>query len=224
MTTGAAVTESIQRRGAGLAALILAATVPACAPVFSDLQSAKLVPKGGVELTPSASRVGFSDDDEDDSGHVQDHFGVQLGVGLHEAVELRGRYEHVKLAGDDGGVEIVGVGPKVRLVKDRIALYVPVGRAFGGPEDSELGDSWAVHPTLLLTLPAHRAVEVNASAKYLVPLNENGGDNLVAFNLGLGLGPDLDRWAIRPEAGVLLNPGESGHFYHFSLGLSFRPK
>lgn len=214
-----------RRRVAGLAALILAATAPACAPVFSDLQSAKLVRPGGVELTPSASRVGFSEDDEEDSGHIQDQFGVQLGVGVHEAVELRGRYEHIKVTGEGGpSFEVVGFGPKVRLVKDRVALYVPVGRAFGGPEESELGDSWAVHPTLLLTLPAHRTVEVNASAKYLVPLNENGGDNLVALNLGLGLGPDLDKWAIRPEVGVLLDPGESGHFYHFSLGLSFRPK
>lgn len=213
----------VRERGHGrawLTAPILAAMLPACAPVFSELQSAKLVDKGRVELTPSASYVGFSADDDDDSGHVQDHYGIQLGVGLHEAVELRGRYEHITGA----GVEVVGLGPKVRLVEDRVALYVPVGRAFGGGEDADLGDSWAVHPTLLFTVPAHRSVEVNASAKYLVPLNENGGDNLLAFNLGLGLGPDLERWAIRPEVGILLNPGESGHFYHLSLGLSFRPR
>lgn len=210
------------------ALLALALGASACAPVFSDLQSAKLVDQGRVELTPSASRVGFSNDDDDDSGHVQDHFGLQVGVGVHEAVELRGRYEHVKVAGDGPGFEVVGFGPKIRLVQDRLALYVPVGRAFGGPDDSDLvsdlGESWAVHPTLLFTLPAHRTVEVNASAKYLVPLKENGGDNLLAFNLGLGLGPNLERWAIRPEAGILLNPGEDGHFYHLSLGLSFRPK
>jgi hypothetical protein len=216
-------TPPISSRGGGLAALILAATAPACAPVFSDLQSAKLVRPGQIELTPSASRVSFSSDEEDDSGHVQDGYGVQLGVGLHEAIELRGRFEHLEGVGDVPGVEVVGIGPKIRLVEDRLALYVPVGRAFGGPDESDFGQSWQVHPTLLATVPAHRNVEVNASAKYLVPLKEDGGDNLVAFNLGLGLGPDLDRWAIRPEAGVLFNPGEDGHFYHLSLGLSFRP-
>jgi hypothetical protein len=223
--------EVVERRPGRtwLAAPILAAALPACAPVFSDLQSAKLVDKGRVELTPSASRVGFSNDDDDESGHVQNDFGVQVGVGLHEAVELRGRYEHVKVAGDGPSFEVVGFGPKIRLVRDRLALYVPVGRAFGGPDDSDLvnsdlSETWAVHPTLLFTVPAHRTVEVNASAKYLVPLKGKGGDNLVAFNLGLGLGPNLERWAIRPEAGILLSPGESGHFYHLSLGLSFRPK
>jgi hypothetical protein len=202
---------------------LLVATTSACAPVFSDLQSARLLDKGRVELTPSASYVGFSNDDDDASGHVQDGYGVQLGVGLHDAVELRARYEHIDGAGEVPGVEVVGFGPKVRLLRDHLALYVPVGRAFGGGEDADLSESWQVHPTLIGTAPVHRNVEVNASAKYLIPLSGDGGDDTLAFNLGLGLG-QLDRWAIRPEAGILVNPGEGGHFYHFSLGVSLRPK
>src|SRR5262245_54826542 len=198
---------------------ILGAGGTACAPVFSDLQSAKLVAPGQVELTPGIGTVKFSNPDEDDSGRVQDQFGIQAGLGLHEAVELRGRFEHVQVAGNDGpSVEIFGVGPKVRLVKDRLALYVPVGRAFGGGDDADYSETWQVHPTLLLTLPAHRSVEVNASAKYLIPLNaDDDAEKQWAFNLGLGLGPNLDRWAIRPEVGVLLNPDDQGRFYHFSL-------
>lgn len=202
---------------------LLASTTVACAPVFSDLQSAKLVDKGRVELTPGASYVKTSCDPDDDCGHIQDHFGAQLGVGLHEAVELRARYEHVMVVEDGPSVEVVGIGPKLRLVEDHLALYVPIGRAFGGGEDADLGDSWQVHPTLLGTAPVHRNVEVNASAKYLIPLNDDGGDNLVAFNLGLGLG-QLDTWVIRPEVGVMFDPGDEGRFYHFSLGVSFRPK
>ncbi|HET9315795.1 MAG TPA: hypothetical protein VFQ51_09400 [Vicinamibacteria bacterium] len=201
---------------------ILGSVMASCAPVFSDLQSARLLDRGRVELTPSASHVRTSCDADDDCGHLQDNFGVQVGVGVHEAVELRARYEHVKVVEDGPSFEVVGIGPKLRLVEDHLALYVPIGRAFGGPEDAELGDSWQVHPTLLATAPLHRNVEVNASAKYLIPLND-GGDNLVAFNLGLGLG-QLDKWAIRPEMGVMFDPGEDGRFYHFSLGVSFRPR
>src|SRR5262245_49856737 len=68
---------------------ILGAGATACAPVFSDLQSAKLVAPGQVELTPGIGTVKFSNPDEDDSGRVQDQFGIQAGLGLHEAVELR---------------------------------------------------------------------------------------------------------------------------------------
>jgi ATP-dependent Lhr-like helicase len=216
-------TKMTARIGPVLAVPILGAALSACAPVFSDLQSAKLVDPGHVEVMPSASYVGFSADDSDSSGHVQDQFGVQLGVGLHPAVELRGRYEHVSVVGENTpSVEVFGIGPKVRLVKDRLALYVPVGRGFGGGDDNNLEDSWAVHPTLLFTVTAHRYIEVNASAKYLIPLSSNGGDDMVAFNLGLGLG-QLQRWALRPEVGLLINPGDSGHFYHLGLGLAFRP-
>ena len=203
---------------------VLAISLSACAPVFSDLQSAKLVEPGQAELTGSVGTVKFSDPDDEDSGRVQDQFGLQAGFGLHEAVELRGRFEHVTVAGENGpSAQVLGLGPKIRLVEDRLALYVPVGRAFGGDEDDDFGDSWAVHPTLLVTLPAHANVEVNASAKYLIPLSAEDADNQWAFNLGLGLGPNLEKWAIRPEAGVLLNPDDGGRFYHFSLGVSVRP-
>lgn len=207
-------------RATGLAAVALAAAIPGCAPVFSDLQSAKLVGRKHVEVTPSFSSVSFSDGDG--SGHVQNQFGVQLATGVHDKVDLRLRYERAEVDDNGPGVNVVGFGPKLQLVKDRLAVYVPVGFAFGN--DIEVGKTWAVHPTLLLTATAHRNVELNASAKYLVPLSSDAGDNLVAFNLGLGLGPNLERWAIRPEVGFLFNPGEDGHFTHLSIGLSFRPK
>lgn len=217
------MTAPIGVAGRLVAVGMLATAAGGCAPVFSDLQSARLVKPGQAEITPSVGTVRFSSAEEDDSGRVQDQLGVQAAVGVSEAVELRGAFVHVSVAGEDGpNVEVVGVGPKVRLVKDRLALYVPVGRAFGGGDDGDLGRSWQVHPTVLLTLPAHENVEVNASAKYLIGLNEGAGRNW-AFNLGLGLGPDLDRWALRPEVGVLLNPDDDSRFYHFSLGLSFRP-
>lgn len=51
-------------------------------------------------------------------------------------------------------------------------------------------------------------------------LNGDGADNLLAFTVGLGVSPDLSRWAFRPEVGMLINPGEEGSFWHFSLGFS----
>jgi hypothetical protein len=194
-------------------ALLLAGTACACAPVFSDLQSAKLVGKGRVEATPSFSTVSASD-----SGHVQDHAGLQLATGVHDRVDLRLRYERVWV--EDGGVNVLGFGPKVQLFRNYAALYVPVGFAFGGDIDS--GRTWAVHPTLLLTGQVHPNVELNWSGKYLVPLGADGADDLLAFNLGLGLGPANGRWAIRPEFGWLLDPGDEGHFTQFSIGFSVR--
>jgi hypothetical protein len=191
-------------------ALVLSTVVAGCVPVFSDLQSAKLVGKGRVEATPSFSSV---------SGSVQNQAGLQLATGVHDKVDLRVRYERVMVE-DAPGVNVLGFGPKIQLFKDYAALYVPVGFAFGGGIESS--ESWAVHPTLLLTGQVHPAVELNWAAKYLVPLSEEGGDNLLAFNIGLGLGPPKGRWTLRPEFGWLIDPGDEGHYTQWSIGLSVR--
>jgi hypothetical protein len=206
-----------------VACLFGALAAAGCAPVFSDLQSARLAGQGRVELTPSASFVDFSDEG---TNHIQDQFGVQVATGVHERVDLRFRYEQIRVAGEewddappaDLHVNVVGFGPKLSLVKDRLALAVPAGFAFGG--DIESGETWEIQPTLIGTLPITRHLELTLAGKYIIPLTADDGDNLVALNLGLGAGK-LDRWAVRPEIGFLWNPGEEGHFRHLSLGFSF---
>ena len=59
-----------------------------------------------------------------------------------------------------------------------------------------------------------------AAGKIIYFLTADDAESLVALNLGLGLGPS-DKWVIRPEAGFLWNPGESGHYWHLSLGASY---
>jgi hypothetical protein len=198
--------------------LVGALASSACAPVFSDLQSARLAGPGRVEVTPSVSTV-----HDQDSTHVQDEFGLQVATGVHERVDLRLRYERVEVDGgadpaDDFGVNVVGFGPKLGLVRDHLALAVPAGFAFGGDIDS--GKTWEIQPTLIGTLPIVKNVELTAAGKYIIQLTAEDSDNLVALNLGIGLGP-VDKWVIRPEIGFLWNPGDEGHFRHLSLGFGF---
>jgi hypothetical protein len=159
----------------GLVCAVLAAA--GCAPVFSDFQSAKLVGPERVEVTPTASSIWVSGEN---GGHVRDEYGLELGAGVLDRLDLRARYVRV------AGINVFGFGPKVSLVKDRVAVAVPVGFAFG--PDVESAKSWAVHPTLLLTAPMNPHVELNASLKGLIPLSKGGGDSLVAVNLGAGFG------------------------------------
>jgi hypothetical protein len=179
-----------------------------CAPVFSDFQSAKLAGRGGVEMTPSYSSVWTSGGD---GGHVQDEYGSQAATGLTDRLDLRLRYVHTE------GVNIAGFGPKIGLVKDRVAVAIPVGFAFGN--GVRTNDTWAVHPTLVLTGPIDSHAEMNVSTKVLIPLSSNGGDTLVALNIGAGLG-HLKRWAIRPEVGVLFDPHKHGQYIQAGIGLT----
>jgi hypothetical protein len=186
--------------------------VVACAPVFSDLQSARLVGKGRVEVTPGFSAYYFSDDSGTE--HIENHAGVQLATGVQDRIDLRLRYEHAL----DAGVNVLGFGPKLALVKDHLALSLPVGFAFGSDVDS--GQTWQFHPTLIGTLPLGRNAEWNTSLKALVPLASDDGDTLVAINTGFGFSSNLDRWVLRPEVGMCFDPGEQGHYTQVSVGLT----
>jgi hypothetical protein len=211
-------------RFAGIIFLLACLTVifPGCAPVFSELQSAKLVGPGHIEVTPSFSSVSVSSEGE--SEHIQNHYGIQAALGVSSMMDFRLRYERVSVdlqdmdSDESFGVNVLGFGPKFSLVKDMVAAYFPVGFAFG--EDIEVSETWQIHPTLLITVPISKYIEFNPSAKVLIPL-KGEQDTLVAFNLGTAISANLEKWAIRPEIGFLYNPGESGHFMHFSIGFTY---
>jgi hypothetical protein len=142
----------------------------------------------------------------------QSHSGLQGAYGLSDKVDIRFRFEYIGI----GGIGVLGIGPKLSLVQDIIAFYLPIGRAIG----EGTRQSWQTHPTLLLTLPVVKnKIDLTLSPKYLISFCESCG-NLVAANVGLAISKDVTRWAIRPEYGVLFDPGESGRVSHFSLGFS----
>jgi len=193
-----------------------------CAAPFSDLQSAKLAGKGKVEATPSFSTIQYSDDNNDDSRHVQDNFGIQAAYGMSNNADFRLRFEHIVIdkEGEDP-FNVIGFGPKIGIVEGAVALNLPFG--FALRDGIDVSETWEFHPTLLLTPLGGNQFEVNTSAKAIIPLNRENSDVLIAFNLGVGLSRNMEKWAIRPEVGILLNPGEDGRFTHFSVGLSIYP-
>ena len=76
----------------------LALSTGACAPVFSELQSARLVGVGRTEVTPAATANYFTEDGE--TNHVEDHYGIQAATGVHERIDLRVRYVHASGTGE----------------------------------------------------------------------------------------------------------------------------
>ena len=189
-----------------------------CVAPFSDIQSAKLLGKGNVEVTPSFSSVSVTSEGE--TQHVQNHYGVQAGFGLSKFMDLRLRYERITGDFDEEtsfGVNVLGFGPKFRLAKNWLALYIPVGFAFGN--DITIADTWQVHPTLLGTWALGKSFELNPSAKIMIPLKKDELDTLYAFNLGAAISTDVSKWAVRPEIGICTD-FQGGHFMQFSIGLT----
>lgn len=192
-----------------------------CAPVFSELQSAKLVGKGNFEIVPQFTTASVTGDNH--TNHVQNHYGFQVGYGISNRFDIRTRIEHIGLTNGRGSANVFAVGPKLSLVKDKIALYFPVGFAFGGDLDGI--KEFEAQPTILFTFPIWKYIEINPSAKALIGeefVGEKflGEEYYVGFNLGLGLSTDFKKYVIRPEYGILFRPGEEGHFGQFSIGTS----
>lgn len=187
-----------------------------CAPVFSELQGARMAGKGNVEALPYYTSTSASSDGETDG--IQNHAGLQVAYGLSPKVDIRARFENIwEKEGDFGdGISIFGIGPKFSLLENNIAFYLPIGRALG----DGTSDSWELIPTMLFTLPAvQNKLDINFSPKYIIPFCEDC-EGLFAMNLGLAISSDLSKWSIRPEYGQAYNLGEEGHYGQFSIGAS----
>lgn len=199
-------------------AFLLIFLTNSCAPVFSEFQDARTVGKSKAEFSGSYSGVRFIDTEDDASGKAQDQIDVQAGFGLTDKIDIRARYTYAWIEDLKGNV--LSVGPKFSLLKDRISAFVPLGVGIVSDEDSS-STTWQIHPTLLTTFPVGERVDINPSLKYLIALEEDS-DNLVAINLGLGIKVN-DAFIFRPEYGILMNPGESGYYSHFGFGMTFKP-
>jgi hypothetical protein len=184
-----------------------------CTAPFSDFQSTHMAGKGQVEVTPSFATVGYA------GAQVQHQFGTQFSLGVSDRLDVRARYEGVWIDGSDiDHIDVVGFGPKISLHPDQAALYLPVGFAFGN--DIESSKTWEAHPTLIATHVVNRLYEVNVTMKMLISLNDENFNTRIAANLGFGIGPDVMKYVIRPEAGVLFHTSGGDPIYQFGIGLS----
>lgn len=210
------MSERLRRLYAIAAIAITGAIAGGCAPVFQD---ARLVNPGHVQVTPSFSGAGVSDEGE--SEYLVNTFAVQVQGGVSERFELGAAYARFEDVEGEGGINTLVFGPRIGVVKDRVAVAVPFSFLFG--EDVEVSDTWMIHPTAIFTIPVSPRVDINPSARLVIPLCEEctTSDWLLGFNGGVGLRVN-PRLTLRPEAGILVNPGESGVIWTFGFGVSIR--
>jgi len=202
--------------------VFLLTLVSSCAPVLSDLQSARHLEKGQLEVTPSLSYMNWSSNDEIN----QFHLGSQGGYGITDRLEVRLRYEYISAKLDffgDGTLErtsahAIGFGTKYSIIRDRLSVYLPIG--FGLGDDIVTSDTWQMQPTLLFTHRFNQKIEITPSFKYVNTFSNT--QDFIALNVGLGLSTNLDKWVIRPEYSYGEGTEIGGSFSTFSLGFSIR--
>ena len=205
-----------------------------CAPITSDMHSAKTIGKGGIEITLNSGTLDY-EDPESSMSEVQDNFGAHVAYGLGEKFDIRGRFETIQINGDFGenieDVTLFSLGLKYGLFKDKFAIFLPYDIYYNS--EGESGPK-TLAPTLIYTKTFRDAFELNPSAKIILPMDADMDDDpWLAFNFGLGINPgillkkvEFEKVMLRAEYGMLFPADAEGEawYTHTTFGLSYQVK
>ncbi|MBK8969617.1 MAG: hypothetical protein IPM36_23740 [Lewinellaceae bacterium] len=196
-----------------LGILFLSALSACVVPINSSFESARMLGKGNAEAMGHYSH--YLVNAEGESEAVNNNFGLRLGYGISDRFDLKMRYIRL-LPKEEGasGVNYLDLAPKVAIVPGIFAGTMPIGLYFAEDETQ-----WVFSPKLLYTYPANNMFEATLAAKADI-FPDDDGEVYLGFNLGFGMSQNLDRWAIRPELGFMVNPGESGTIWSFGIGFN----
>ena len=207
--------------------------ISGCAPISSDMQSAKMVGKGGLEITVNKGSLdadlGESSGDENVEGgsftDVQSNLGFHVAYGLNEKLDIRARYESIQLTNNpmlnlnpsDSESEptpdfrMMSLGLKLNILPNQLSVYLPYTRY--SVDDDSIETLELLQPTLLYTYLFKDAFEVTPSMKYLMPIGEEGEDMDPGYAYNLGLAYGLGNIVNDERLSKLTLRLESGRFY-----------
>lgn len=186
------------------------------APVNSSYESARTLGKGNIEASGMYSHYIAAADGETENSN--DNFGLRLGYGIGEKFDASLQYLHLNTALDEEGAfngNYFSLAFKYGLLQNYIAVSLPISAYLYNSEST-----FAISPKLLFSYPFNDKFETTFASKIDFYLEEDS-DAAVGLNLGFGLSKDLNKWAIRPEAGYIFDPGEEGGYWSFGVGFNY---
>ena len=183
-------------------ALVIWASSPAFGDIFPYERSAKPLGKSNLELMLTYSAFVTSIFEE--TNHYANLHGIQAGYGLGQKFDFQFRYglsQYLLGYNDDQLLHQFAFGPKFAMLKDRLAIRLPV--SFLAGDNVRTSESWELSPTLFFTQKIEQISELNGSITAIIPLNRrdifNPNDVFVALNLGMGLYLIPDKLALMSE-------------------------
>lgn len=185
------------------------------APINTSFESARMLQKGDFEASGRYTHYRFTDNGE--SQTANNNFGACVGYGIGNKFNMKLRYERLLIPGGESsspGLNYIDLAPKFQIVPGKIAGTLPIGLYF-----DESDTKYVLSPKLLFTYPAKDKFEATLAAKADI-FPQDGGDVYLGFNLGIGVSSNLNRWALRPELGLMVKPGDSGIAWAYGIGLS----
>ena len=204
-----------------------------CAPITSEMQSAKTLGKSGIEISLNSGKVSMESESSDDEmeldidGEVQNNSGASFAYGVTDDIDFRLRYENIEITAMPSEVafSMLSLGVKYGILEDQLALFLPYTMYIN--DDDSTDAAKVISPTLLYTHTLKDKYEVTPSFKYILPVGDTADDNDpgIAYNLGFGYHIN-DKFTLRSEWGQFI-PSESeddAKFSHTTFGLTYRLK
>lgn len=202
------------RNFASVVATSILILLPGCfAPVNLTHDNAKMLIKNEMKAQAGFSGYYGPKLDLDDNHilefpvHYTNNLGVSAAYGLSGTFNLGLRYEyldikqqHIQILSKSYDMQssvlhYFELSGKIGLIEDDLALGLPVGLYYWKGKTLTMID-----PRIYYTLRRSNKLEFNAMAKVHI-LIADGISLAPGISLGVGLSTDLNRWALRPEAG-----------------------
>lgn len=182
------------------------------APINTTFESARMLQKGELEVAGHYTHYTFSNDGESEA--VNNNLGIRAGYGFSEKFNLKARYEWLAPTDENGeGLNYIDIAPKFQILPKYIAGTLPLGLYFDEGETE-----FVMSPKLIFTYPANDYFEVTLATKADI-FPEDEADVYLGVNLGLGLSTNLNRWAVRPEIGWMIDPDEDGTAWAYGVSI-----
>lgn len=190
-----------------LSLLMLFVSLNSCM-TFTDFQSAKTVGKGNLELTPHLTGT-FGEDVRYPTS------GMTLAYGVSDRIDLRAS------ASTNLVLTSLSVATKWNVIKDKLSFNLPVG-TFLANSDLDIDRVVVLQPTLLLTMPIKKGLDLTLAPQYVLLHNEFSGwqKPMFAPNIGFSIQRPGSKFELRPELGATFWPEYTE--FHLGLGLAIK--
>ncbi len=191
----------------------------ALSPVGTHYDSAKSLKKNQLELTGSFTHYQAVENEE--SNLLSNYnFGFRAGYGISDQFDIKVRYEILTPIDDEirdfiNPVHFGSIEPKYSFVNNKFAFKLPFN-IYSSDFSTSANPVYSISPAFMGTADLKQnKIESTFSLSYQYFFS-NDLISLMALNLGFGFSSDLEKWAIRPELGVLI-----GSHVFFCIGYNY---
>ncbi len=188
------------------------------APVNSSFESTKILPKGQIECMGNYSTYYYNN--SDGTENVNNNFGLRVGYGFNDRFDLKLRYERLNPAqeGEDININYFAISPRFSLKKDRITGAVDLGKYIYSVDNEGSESSTFISPRIAFGNSSGKNFDITLTTK--IDIFPDDDETLWGINLGCGFSSDLNKWAIRPEIGLMKDLSNFSDYTFFNVGVA----